>query len=753
MLNRDRLVHAIPLLLAASPRTAIASGSETLPGFSAERVEWQQQFEEQFKKIPDAAQAEELITELSSHPILVATNWDEWNARRVAGYLRRLGFEPDVHTYYPYVSKPRQIQVEIIEPTQRVLATKEQAWPWQEHFDDVVAAYNAYTPAGDVTADLVYVNYGLPADYDRLAQLGVEVRGKIAIARYGHAYRGVKNQVAHERGTVGLLLFDDPSADGFLQGDVYPLGPWRSPDGIQRGTIEHFFRYPGDPLTPGWAATEHAHRLAPSQAANLPTGTPTTPIGYGDAAYLLESLDGNIAPEDWQGGLADPRWATFGRTPFAYRLGGTGHTLVHLKVDVEYANQAIRDIVVRVPGAKFPDQVVLVGAHRDGWAYGTSDNTVGLVAVLETARALKTLADQGWRPDRTILVAAWDGEEYGMLGSTEWGEEFQQELAKNLVGYINVDAGGGSQYFYAAGVPALDDLVYDISKQVTVPGETKSVYDHWVEQSGGAAPAVDREGSGSDFAVFLDFLGVPVVDLGFYSDNGNYHSTQDDLFSLETWGDPGLAHLVGTAQLAGLAALRLANADVLPLVYSRYAAEVSDYLAQLETAFPQSPVSLERLKTQAEEWRATALDWESKIDHLLSCGGNAGPRAAATLRRINERLMTVERRLTRPNGLPQRPWHKHMIYAPSLESGYAVEYLPALRDAFTAGDWDGGRRYAQSLGASLAEATQALRLTLPDGERCGAGAAPMASTRSRYFQSGGPRPLTAPPRRPKTRFP
>jgi N-acetylated-alpha-linked acidic dipeptidase len=721
MLKKSSLNLIPVILLATAPGEATATSAPTIPGFRAQRADWELQFEAQLKAIPNPARAAALVTDLSNHPIVVASQWDKWNIRYVTKYLEGLGIAAKVHTYYPYIPVPRQIQVDMVEPTRRSLALKENAWPWQEHFDDVVGGFNAYTPAGEVTADLVYVNYGLATDYDDLAKVGVDVRGKIVIARYGQVFRGNKNKVAYDHGAVGLLLFDDPSEDGFIHGSVYPNGPWRTPDGIQRGTIEYIFNYPGDPLTPGWAATEHAHRIEPSQAENLPKGVPTTPLGYGEAASLLESLDGIVAPDSWQGGLSDPRWANFGGTPFTYHIGGTGKTKVHMKVDVEFAPRPIEDIVVRIPGSKHPDEVIVIGAHHDGWTYGTSDNTVNFVAVLETARALKTLEDQGWRPDRTILLAGWDGEEYGMLGSTEWGEEFQHELGKKIVGYINLDAGGGSSYFYAAGVPALDDLIYDVSKQVTVVGSNKSVYDNWVDQFNGQTPSVDREGGGTDFPVFLNYLGVPVLDLGFYSDGGNYHSTQDDLYFAQNYGDPGLVHLIATSQLAGIAALRLANADVLPMVYSAYAEEVEGYLARLETNYPESPICLARLKDSAAEWKRAAVDLEAQIDAMLACSGPAHSRTEEDLRRLNHNLMQEERALIQPKGLPYRPWFKHMIYAADRNTGYAAEFLPALEDTFAIGDWREARKYVEMVNDSLAAAANALHVPMSGSLPCDGG--------------------------------
>ena len=707
-------VLAVALLQSNS---ALGADSAQVPGFTAQRAAWELQYEELFKAIPDAEIVAQLSAELSAHPILVASEWNEWNLQRSKAYLEELGLAPEVFTYYPYISTPREVRVEMVEPTPQELRVKEDRWPWQQNFEDVVVGYNAYSPSGDVTAELVYVNYGLPPDYDALEEMGVDVVGKIVIARYGRAFRGVKNNVAYEHGAAGLILYDDPASDGFVLGDVYPEGRWRSPDSIQRGTIQQLFIYPGDPLTPGWAATEQAPRLEDSGAYNLPSPIPTTPLSYGQAAILLESLDGPAAPEDWQGGLSDPAWAEYGGTPFTYHLGGTDKTKVRMMLDIEYSNRPASNLVVKIPGKKYPEELVIIGAHRDGWAYGSGDNTAGFVIILEIARALKELTDEGWRPDRTIVLAGWDGEEYGMLGSTEWGEDHQRLLRQQAVAYINVDAGGGDTYFYAAGVPSLDQLVYDVTQQVTEPDSGNSVYEDWATQSGGERPTIEREGGGSDFAVFLNFLGVPVIDLGYWSDGGNYHSTHDDLYFMEHWGDPGYLHHVSTAQLAGIAALRLANADALPFVYSTYAAEVVDYLSELETLHAEDGLDLHRELAAAERWQSAALELEAHVGSILATNNPRSHGLASKLRAANRAFMQQERELTERMGLAGRPWFRHMIYAPGLCTGYAAEYVPGLTEAADARDWGQFDVYAGLLRHSLNSARRVASRPLPRAAR------------------------------------
>lgn len=660
-----------------------------IAGFTAEKSAWERAYESSLKAIPDPVVCRQHSTALTEHPTLVGSDWDWQNVQYSLEKLRSYGLKPELKTYYVYMSLPRTIQVEMVAPTAYTAKTKENGWPWQQHFEDVVVGYTAYSRSGDVTADLIYVNYGVPEDYARLAELGVDVRGKIVIARYGKVYRGVKNKVAQEHGAAGLILFSDPADDGYVKGPVYPDGPWRPPDGIQRGTTMYLFEYAGDPLTPGWAATESAHRLDPSNASNLPHAVPTTPLAYGEAEPLLRAMGGPAAPSGWQGGL-----------PFAYHLG-PGPATVHLKLDIDYQIKPIWDIVVKIPGTKYPDQWVVLGAHRDGWTYGSSDSNSGFVVIMETARALAQLQQQGWRPERTIVLGGWDGEEYGQLGSTEWAEESEQQLSKNAVVYLDLDSAGGGSYFTAAGVPSLDALLYDVAKEVEEPRTPgRSVFEDWAARSGQASPPIDRLGGGYDYEVWIDHLGVPTIQMVFdYLESGNYHSAYDDLYFMDHWGDPGYLHHAAMAKLAGIAALRLANADILPFQYSRYAAEVSGYLDRLSAS--QTAVSFAREAEQAEAWKSAALDLEAGSAALLGENPSIPSALAGKVAFINDRLLQQERDMTQPKGLPGRPWFRHIIYAPGLYTGYGVQTLPALEDALAASDWPTVHNYQALLHNSL----------------------------------------------------
>lgn len=694
-----RIIVQCVAMLWISAQPAHADDTPRIAGFTADKSAWELQYEALLKAIPDPTICRQHSVALTEHPTLVGSSWDWWNVQYSMEQLRSYGLEPELKTYYVYMSEPRSIQVEMVVPAFYAAKTKENPWPWQQHFEDVVVGYNAYSPSGDMTAELVYVNYGVQEDYAKLADVGIDVRGKIAIARYGKVFRGVKNKVAHEHGAVGLILFSDPSDDGYVRGPVYPDGPWRPADGIQRGTTLYLFDYAGDPLTPGWAATENAHRIDPKDASNIPHAVPTTPLSYGEAEPLLRAIGGPAVPAGWQGGL-----------PFTYHIG-PGPAKVHLKLDIDYRIKPIWDIVVKIPGSKHPEQWVVVGAHRDGWTYGSSDSNSGYVVVMETARALAKLLREGWQPERTIVLAGWDGEEYGQLGSTEWAEEFRQQLVKNAVVYLDLDSAGGGSYFYAAGVPSLDALLYDATKEVEeprTPGE--SVYDDWAARSGQPIPPVDRLGGGYDYEVWIDHLGVPTIQMVFdYVASGNYHSTYDDLYFMEHWGDPGYLHHAAAAKLAGIVALRLANADILPFKYSRYAEEVAGYLDSLNSRqidlYGEVKMSFEREMEQAQAWKSAGADMEEVTEAILAANSSLPSSMVRTAALLNERLLQQERDLTQPKGLPGRPWFRHVIYAPGLYTGYGAQYLSALEDALVAGEWPTVLNYRGLLHNSLTRAT------------------------------------------------
>ena len=700
--RRLGLAVVVGCALAASASPAVAQDAP-ISGFTADSAAHQRAYESAFTGGVSAEDIGRTSRRLSSRPQLIDTPGVRRAEQISIDKLRSYGLDVSSAGYSVYSSKPQDINVTMTEPYRRELATKERGFKWQQRFDEVVEGYNAYSPAGDVTGDVVYANYGLPEDYAALEELGVSVEGKIVLVRYGGSFRGVKAQQAELRGAKGVIIYSDPADDGFTKGAVYPDGPWRPADGIQRGSIQYIFNYPGDPLTPGVPAVPGTPRQSPDDAENLPR-IPTTPISYGEAQPLLEKLTGPEAPESFRGGL-----------PITYRVG-PGGTRVQLDLDIDYQQMPVSNVIATIRGTTKPEEKVVVGAHYDGWTYGTSDDTSGWTAVMQIGRSLGKLLDRGWRPERTIVLAGWDGEEYGLLGSTEWAEQFEADLRKNAVAYQNLDGAGGPE-FDASGVPQLDDALIEVTKAVRDPHNGKPVYDVWTD-GGAEEPEVGRLGSGSDYTTFLDHIGVPSLEAGFSNpaSSGTYHSAYDDTYNMENNLDPGYLGHAGSSLITGVTALRLANADILPFHYSDYAAAVVSYVEELQQVQSETEgaaqVDLEILLEAANAWGAASTDLEAQVDELLASGdldGRAGARAA---QRINRALMRQERALTTRQGLPGRPWFRHQVYAPGLVTGYAVQFLPGMRDAIEQGGDEGtaiATEYRDLLLDSLREAARLAR--------------------------------------------
>ncbi len=499
-----------------------------------------------------------------------------------------------------------------------------------------------------------------------------------------------------------MLIFSDPEDSGFVRGPVYPEGPWKPADAIERGSIQYIFQYPGDPLTPFEPSVPGTERIAPEDATNLPR-IPTTPISYGDAEPLLRGLGGPEAPEDFQGGL-----------PFRYRVG-PGGSAARLNLDIAYEQTRLRDVIARIPGAERPQEEVVIGGHYDGWTYGADDNTSAWATIVEIGEVLGALLERGWRPERTIVLAGWDGEEYGLLGSTEWVEQRRRALTRNAVAYLNMDGVAGRR-FGATGVPALDEVVRAVTRTVGAPGADGSVYESW---RGDAAeePEPDRPGSGSDYTAFLDHVGVPVADLGFSSPGGEYHTSWDDTRVVERFLDPGYLGHAAAARVTGLTALRLANAAVVPLRYTAYADELAGYVEELGRIQAETegsaPVDLAPVRAAAQAWRAAVAGLEEAAGRLVGSGELDTRRAQRQVRRVNRALRRQERLLTRDEGLPGRPWYRHQVYAPGLTTGYAVQVLPGLRDAVEQGDLETAERWRDLLVEALEDAAAEAEAALP----------------------------------------
>jgi len=679
----------------AATVAAAPAGAAPITGFAAESAAQQRAYERAYARGVSAESIGRTSRRLSRRPQLIDTPGVRRAERISVQKLRGYGLDVSTPDYSVYASRPEKIEITMTAPEKLTLSSKEKAFPWHRDFDEVVDGYNAYSPSGDVSGELVYANFGLPEDYEALDELGVSVAGKIVLVRYGGSFRGVKAQQAELRGAKGLLIYSDPEDDGSGKGPVYPDGPWRPADGIQRGSIQYIFNYPGDPLTPGVPALAGTPRLDPADAGNLP-GIPTSPISYGDAEPLLKALDGPVAPEAFQGGLG-----------LVYHVG-PGGTTVRMNLDIAYEQMPVSNVLAQIRGSSKPKEKVVVGAHYDGWTYGTSDNTSGWTAVMEIGHSLGRLLKRGWRPERTIVLAGWDGEEYGLLGSTEWAEQYERDLRRNAVAYSNLDGAGGFE-FAAAGVPQLDDALVELTKSVQDPRTGKPVYDVWTAD-GTEEPEIGRLGSGSDYTAFLDHIGVPSLEAGFTNDAsaGTYHSAYDDTYNMEEHLDPGYLGHAGSSLVTGTMALRLANADILPFRYSDYAAAVVSYVEELQGIQQEegaAQLDLSGLLSAVERWGDAAAALEARADSLLASGYVSRRRAA----RINRALMRQERALTTPQGLPGRPWFRHQVYAPGLVTGYAAQFLPGLRDAVEQGDEETAATYRGLLLESLREAARLAR--------------------------------------------
>lgn len=656
--------------IIASP--LYAQTSSTLRGFTSENSIVQKKYEEAFKQLTSPEMCRRELRYLSEEPHLAGTE----NSYKIAQYLydkyQEYGLDAQIYEYKVYLPYPIEVRVEMIAPTHYLAVGKEESWEWDKdsYETNIVAGYNAYSPDGDVTADLVYVNKGLPDDYKKLAEMGISVEGKIAIARYGGSYRGVKAKLAGEQGAVGLIIYSDPADDGYMKGDTYPRGPWRSADAIQRGTVKYIFHHAGDPLTPGWASTKEAHRIPITEATDLPQ-IPVAPLAYRDAEPLLKALAGPNVPRGWQGGL-----------PFAYHIG-PGLAKVRLKVRSEHKNRPIYNVIATLKGEENPDQWVILGNHHDAWVYGAADPGSGTASLLEIARCLGQLAQEGYRPKRTIVFASWDAEEFGIVGSTEWAEDLRSELQEKAIAYLNVDTAAAGKEFYASAVPSLKPLVKEVTQTVMDPQTHQTIYEAWRQHQDNYVPRVGNLGSGSDHSPFIGHLGIPSISMGFYGPYGVYHAMQDNFYWMEHFGDPTFRYHVAMVQIWGIMALRLAGADILPFDYAVYADELLSYLKALQNENKHSTITKdrpERLRALLRKWEIVAADLYKDLTRRLESG------EPVETERINRKLQDLEQILTSESGLPLRPWFKHLAYAPGLHSGYAAVIFPGIQDALEMND-------------------------------------------------------------------
>lgn len=660
------------LLLGLGSAPLQARDAEVPSGFSAESGRRQLEVEEIFASVPSPASSRRHHFILTEEPHVAGTPAQRKVAEYVLGQFRRWGIPAEIVEYHAYLPYPRRLTLSLLEPEERELALTEEgiAGDKDSYAREVILPFNAYSPSAEVEGQVLYVNYGLPEDYRYLEELGIDVAGKIVLARYGKSFRGVKVRVAEQHHAAGVLLYSDPRDDGYFRGDVYPDGPMRPASGIQRGSVQYLFIHPGDPLTPEIPAHPDAQRLEAAEAKNLPS-IPSQPLSYQEASRILRHLAGPNVPEGWQGGL-----------PFAYHVG-PGPVRVRLAVEMDYAVRPIWNVIARWEGSTHPDEWVVVGNHIDAWTYGGVDPSSGTTALLEMVAGFGKLIEAGIRPRRTIVFGAWDGEEYGLIGSTEWGEDLRAELMEKAVAYVNVDSAVRGSEFSAAGIPSLRPLLWEVTRAVRDPDTRRSVYETWRQRSrqdrqgleADPEPPVEDLGSGSDYTVFVHHLGIASLDFGFTGPYGVYHSIYDNHQWMSRYGDPGWRYHPTLAEIWGRLVLRLANADLLPFDYSEYGRAIRTHLQALQR---QAGAGLDwtPLLSEAETMERIGAEILTSSQSLLQ-----GEENGARLRRINELLRKAERTFLHRDGLPGRPWFRHTVYAPGLYTGYASKPLPGLSQA------------------------------------------------------------------------
>jgi N-acetylated-alpha-linked acidic dipeptidase len=706
----------------------------------------------QLRSSIDANQIRENMRRLTLRPHHVGSPYDKDNAEWMLARFREWGWDAQIEQFDVLFPTPKERIVEMVGPRRFKAALTEPPVAGDvtsTQSDEQLATYNAYSKDGDVTAPLVFVNYGRPEDYEELARHGVSVRGAIAVAKYGAIWRGLKPKFAAEHGAVGCLIYSDPKDDGYGDAPVFPAGPMRNKDGVQRGSVMDMLQFPGDPLTPGTAAVPGATRLPLAEAPTI-TKIPVLPISYGDAQPLLEAITGPVAPDSWRGGL-----------PITYRLG-PGSAQVHLKVSANWDTKPVYDVIAKIPGSTFPDEWVIRGNHHDAWVNGASDPVSGMAPELEEARALGALVKAGWRPKRTIVYAAWDGEEPMLLGSTEWVERHEADLKKAVV-YINSD-GNERGFLQAEGSHTLEHFVNSVAKDIQDPESGVSVWkrlqarrilngppESRTEARSRADLRIGAMGSGSDYSPFLQHAGTPTLAMSYGGEDsdGIYHSIYDDFYHYTHFKDTDFAYGRALAQTMGTAVIRLADADLLPFEFNNLADTVSRYMNELQTTLRQRQESIRDQNRAIDEglYKAvsdprkpsvapekkdappalnfaplqnavTALTDAAARYHKAAEAASAGlSNASDVVKAVNARLIQSERELTDQNGLPGRTWYKHLLYAPGLETGYGVKTMPGAREGIEQGRYDEADREIGRIAAALERETTLINAASADLER------------------------------------
>ena len=725
MANLKRVIIFCTIFL----NLGINSIAQQFTGFK--NTDAQKKLEANFDNQLSAKRIGENIKLMSSVPHHIGSVGGKFVAEEIAKQFKAAGWDTKIVTYQLLFPTPITRVLEMKGATNfkallKEPALKEDATSGQA---DQLPTYNCWSADGDVNAELVFVNYGLPEDYETLAKYGIDVKGKIVIAKYGRSWRGIKPKVAQEHGAIGCLIYSDPQDDGYGAGDVYPAGPFKNKYGVQRGSIMDMVIYPGDPSTPNYASVDGAPRVDHNDAENL-LKIPVLPISYSDAAPLLQDMAGPVAPKSWRGGL-----------PFTYHIGPS-KSKVHLKLDFDWKLRPAHNVIAMIQGSQYPDQWVIRGNHHDAWVNGANDPVSGMAAELEEAQAIGALVKSGWKPKRTLVYCAWDAEEEGLMGSVEWVEEHAASLQAKAVAYINSD-GNGRGFLGAEGSHAFTGLITDISKSIQDPQTGVTIFERQraSRATEAATTSAKKEilnsttyplgamGSGSDYSSFIQHVGVPSLNIGFGGENegGEYHSIYDSYDHYSKYKDPGFAYGVTLAQTAGRAALRLSEADALPFDFTALHKTVKGYINELmnnvEQMREKAKVENELVNTKAYAVAADPteglkiptivadvpyIDFASILNALTRLEKSAqqveqikANADAQKLAAINAKIYAAEQSLLMTNGLPRRPWYKHSLYAPGFYTGYGVKTIPGVREAIEQKDWSETRTQIEEVAAAI----------------------------------------------------
>ncbi len=696
--------------LAAVPELLPAQQPVPLPqavfGFH-DYAQEQAKYDETFLAVPDAKLAGEELKTLTAAPHVAASKEDYDTAVYVAKKFKEAGLATEIVPYKAWLNLPKDVHFTATTADGREISKG----PTREHVegdpyqDDprVLPAFNGSAASGDVTGDVVYANYGRPEDFKQLKDMKIDVKGKIVLVRYGENFRGVKVYIAQQYGAAGVVIYSDPADDGYFQGDKYPLGPYRPDTGVQRGSVQYMFKYPGDATTPGVASTPGlpaSQRLSADKIESLPT-IPSLPISYHDAAPILEQIGGAEAPRSWQGAL-----------PFSYHVGGANAVKLHLVSKEDYAQRTIWDVIGTIHGADGGQDWVVAGNHRDAWVYGAVDPNSGTAAMLEAVHGLGTLLKSGWKPKRTIQICSWDAEEEGLIGSTEWVEDHAQQM-EHAVAYFNTDVGVAGPNFEASAVPSLKRFIREVTEEVASP-QGGSLYDAWLREQTEAAknggrrhvgqqddkglPRIGDLGSGSDYTPFLQHAGVPSTDIGSGGKYGVYHSVFDNYAWFTKFADPTFVYEQQQARVFGLEILHMADADVLPYDYVNYAKEIASYINAAEVHATETGLHLDFSEATVASDRfmkAAALVLQKQQSGMATPG-------------LNQQLRAVEEGLLDPKGLPGRPWFKHTVFAPGEYTGYAAVVIPGVNEGVDEADKARAQAGIAQLSDALNNATKIL---------------------------------------------